>query len=110
MSGELRRIGRATDIPPLEGRRVTVDGLPVAVFRTEEGFRAIGGACPHKGGPLADGLVADRCVTCPLHGWRFDLLTGERIGGAGPALATYDVREREGVLELRVAAAEPLAA
>ena len=42
------------------------------------GFRAVDGACPHEGGPLADGLVADRCVTCPLHGWRFDLRTGAR--------------------------------
>ena len=104
------RIGRADEIPMLEGRSVLVGGRRIAVFRTPDGFRALDHACPHQGGPLSDGIVADRCVTCPLHGWRFDLLTGERLGGEGPALATYDVRERDGVLELRATAAQPLAA
>lgn len=102
MSGDLQRIGRAADVPLLEGRSVTVAGRRVAVFRTPGGLHALDGACPHLGGPLADGLVADRCVTCPLHGRRFDLRTGaERSGHAG--VTVHEVVERDGELWLRLA-------
>jgi len=102
MSAGLHRIGRVDDVPLLEGRSVTVAGRRVAVFRTPHGFHAIDGTCPHLGGPLADGLVADRCVTCPLHGWRFDLRTGaERGGHAG--VTVHEVVERDGALWLRLA-------
>lgn len=99
----LTRIGRAEDVPMLEGRSVTVAGRRIAVFRTPLGFRALDQACPHAGGPLADGIVADSCVTCPLHGWRFDLDTGEARNGAG-GVRTYDIVERAGELWLRVPA------
>jgi len=101
----VRRIGRADDVPMLEGRSVTIGGRRIAVFRTPDGFRAIEGACPHAGGPLADGIVADRCVTCPLHGWRFDLDTGE-ARNADARVRTYEVLERDGELWLAVPAEE----
>ena len=97
------RIGRASDVPMLEGRSVLVGGRRIAVFRTPEGFRALDHACPHAGGPLADGIVADRCVTCPLHGWRFDLATGH-AQNADASVAVHDVVERDGELWLQVAA------
>jgi nitrite reductase (NADH) small subunit len=102
MSGASHRIGRAGDVPLLEGRSVTVAGRRVAVFRTPDGWHAIDAACPHEGGPLADGLVADRCVTCPLHGWRFDLRTGAGLGGH-PGVAVHEVVERDGELWLALA-------
>ena len=89
----------AADVPLLEGRSVVVDGRRLAVFRTRDGFRALEGACPHQGGPLTDGIVADRCVTCPLHGWRFDLETG-RATNADARVRTYAVEERDGELWL----------
>ena len=94
------RIGRAADVPLLEGRSVEVAGRRIAVFRLSDGWAAIDHACPHRGGPLGDGIVADRCVTCPLHNQRFSLHTGEREDGDGPGVRTYRVRERNGVLEL----------
>lgn len=90
-------VGRATDVPLWEGRRLTLDGERIAIFRTEEGVHAVAADCPHQAGPLQDGLVADGCVTCPLHGWRFDLRSGEQIGGAA-GLRTYEVVERDGLL------------
>ena len=96
-------IGRADDVPPLEGRSVTVAARRIAVFRTPEGFRALDHACPHAGGPLADGIVADRCVTCPLHGWRFDLRSGAPAGGGAAAgVAAHEVVERDGDLYVRL--------
>lgn len=98
-------IGRASDIPLLEGRRVTVAGHRVAVFRTDDGLHAIAADCPHAGGPLQDGLVADGCVTCPLHGRRFDLRTGAPLDGSPDEATVYEVVERDGALLLRMPAA-----
>jgi nitrite reductase (NADH) small subunit len=96
-------VGTPDDVPLLEGRSVTVAGRRVAVFRLPDGWAAVDAACPHRGGPLQDGIVADRCVTCPLHGWRFDLETG-RATNADAAVAVHEVVERAGELWLRVAA------
>lgn len=95
-------VGRASDVPMLEGRSVQFGAARVAIFRLPDGWAAVEHACPHRGGPLADGIVANRCVTCPLHGWRFNLRTGLRQGG-DERLRTWEVRERAGMLELRVA-------
>jgi len=95
-------IGRAKDLPMLEGRAVTVDGRQIAVFRLPDGWAAVDGACPHRGGPLADGLVADACVICPLHARRFDLRTGGERGGADHMIV-HDVVERDGQLWLLLA-------
>jgi nitrite reductase (NADH) small subunit len=103
-------IGKAADVPLLEGRSVEVDGRRIAVFRLPQGWAAIDHACPHRGGPLGDGIVADRCVTCPLHNQRFSLITGERQDAPGEGVQTYEVRERDGVLELRRAGSAELAA
>lgn len=98
------RVGRVEDVPLLEGRSVAVGDRRIAVFRTAQGFHALDDACPHRGGPLADGLVADSCVTCPLHGWRFELRSGAALG-AHPGVAVHEVLERDGELWLRLAAA-----
>lgn len=93
-------VGRAEEVPLLEGRRVTIDGRRVAVFRLPDGWTAIDHACPHRGGPLSDGLVADGCVTCPLHNQRFSLISGEREDAPGAGVEVFTVRERDGLLEL----------
>jgi nitrite reductase (NADH) small subunit len=108
MTDDLHRIGRVGDVPLLEGRSVTVAGRRVAVFHTPDGHVAIDAVCPHRRGPLADGLVADSCVTCPLHGWRFDLRSGAALGNH-PGVAAHEVVERDGELWLRLAPAAELA-
>jgi nitrite reductase (NADH) small subunit len=95
------RVGGAEDVPMLEGRSVTIDGRRVAVFRLPGGWAAVDGACPHLGGPLSDGIVADQCVTCPLHGRRFDLMSGAQVGG-DDAVAVHEVEERDGSLWVRL--------
>jgi nitrite reductase (NADH) small subunit len=79
------------DIPAGEGRTVTIDGRRIALFRTAAGWYAIDHACPHAGGPLADGIAADCSVICPLHERRFALDTGAPIGHDGPGVQAHRV-------------------
>lgn len=85
-------LGPVDRIPPGEGRNFVVAGRRLAVFRTRSGeVYAVQGACPHKGGPLADGLVGGGCVVCPLHGRKFALSTGAAVGHEGSGVATFAV-------------------
>jgi nitrite reductase (NADH) small subunit len=85
-------VGNLDEIPVGEGRAFAVDGENVAVFRLRDGsLRALGAICPHKGGPLADGLIDGRVVICPLHGFTYDLSTGAELAGGGGAVCAYDV-------------------
>jgi nitrite reductase (NADH) small subunit len=85
-------LGLVEAIPLGEGRTCAVNGQEVAVFRTREGeVLAVQGRCPHRGGPLADGLVGGGSVVCPLHAYRFDLRSGRPFGRECPALTTYPV-------------------
>ena len=90
------RLCSVEEIPLGEGRSVRVDGSPLAVFRLESGWFAVQGVCPHRGGPIADGIAAERSVICPLHERRFDLDSGEPLGHDCQALRTYTVAERNG--------------
>jgi nitrite reductase (NADH) small subunit len=93
-------VGAAADVPLWEGRSVTLEERKIAIFHTDAGFHAVDGVCPHLGGPLQDGIVADDCVTCPLHGRRFSLGSGAVIGG-GPddaGLHVYPVVVHDGEL------------
>lgn len=101
-TASLHRVGDVGDVPLLEGRRVTIAGRAVAVFRLPGGWAATDAACPHLGGPLQDGIVGDSCVTCPLHQRRFDLITGEQIGGED-RVAVHEVLELDGELWVRLA-------
>jgi nitrite reductase (NADH) small subunit len=93
---------RVGDVPPGEGRAVTVAGRRIAVFNAPAGWYALDHACPHLGGPLADGLLSDSCVTCPLHERRFDLRTGEAFGGGAGAVA-HRVEVRDGTVAVTLA-------
>lgn len=78
-------------IPPGEGRNFEVAGERIAVFHTRAGqVFATQANCPHRDGPLADGLVGGSTVICPLHMWKFELSTGEPILGSC-RLKTYPV-------------------
>ena len=71
-------------------RVVSIGARRLAVFRTAHGWYALKDRCPHNGLPLADGPVHDGCVTCPYHGWSFDLASG--VGPNDSQVATYPVR------------------
>jgi len=86
------RLGSIEQIPLGEGRQFTIDDRTIAVFRTRSGeVRAVQATCPHRGGPLADGIIGSDQVVCPLHGFKFDLACGMPIGNACQPLQTFDV-------------------
>ena len=87
-------LGPLTQIPLGEGREFLVKGMPVAVFRTRHGVFATQALCPHRDGPLIDGLIGGTTLMCPLHAWKFDLSTGEAVTGSC-GLTTYSVRVTE---------------
>jgi nitrite reductase (NADH) small subunit len=84
-------VGTLDEIPIGEGRAFAVDGTEIAVYRLRDGtLRALAAVCPHKGGPLADGLIDARVVVCPLHGHTYDLTTGTEVSG-NAAVRAYTV-------------------
>lgn len=86
------KLGPVAAIPLGEGRTYAVNGENIAVFRTRAGaVYAVQAACPHRGGPLADGLVGGTTLICPLHGWKFDLSTGHALFG-DCGVKTFPVR------------------
>ena len=70
------RIASIAEVPLNEGREYVAGGRIVALFHTESGVWAMDGICPHAGGPIAQGALTGCLVTCPWHGWQFDVTTG----------------------------------
>ncbi len=93
-------LGSIEKIPLGQGRSFNIEGQQVAVFRQRDGtIFATQSACPHKQGPLAEGIVGGGKVICPLHAHKFDLATGV---GSEPheCVKTYAVREQDGAILL----------
>ena len=101
-------ITRAEDIPLREGRAVHIAGHDIAVFNLGGQFLAVENKCPHRGGPLADGIVSGRTVVCPLHAWKVDLESGQVTNRAeeNPCVTTFATAVRAGVLMLELAIPE----
>jgi nitrite reductase (NADH) small subunit len=82
MTADWLDIGSVDQLPALGARTLPVrGGQEIAIFRTANGdVHALLNQCPHKQGPLSQGIVHDTTVTCPLHNWRISLITGEALG------------------------------
>jgi nitrite reductase (NADH) small subunit len=97
--------GFSEDVPLRGARRVATAIGDVAVFRTSDGrLFALRDRCPHKGGPLSQGIVHGHAVACPLHNWSISLATGEALGAdAGHGCApTVPLEERDGRIFLGI--------
>ena len=85
-------LGSIEQIPPGEGRQFHIAGRDIAVFRARNGnVYATQAACPHRSGPLMDGLLGGSVLVCPLHAWKWELTTGKPLMG-DCALTTYSAR------------------
>lgn len=70
------KVAKLDEIPYQTGLEVVAGNRIVALFRSDDGIVALDGVCPHAGGPLAKGRVDGQIVTCPWHGWQFNVTTG----------------------------------
>jgi nitrite reductase (NADH) small subunit len=96
-------LGSVDDVPVGEGRAFAVDGSQIAVYRLRDGsLRALAAVCPHKGGPLADGLTDDRVVVCPLHNYAYDMRTGVEVSGTGMTVRSYPAEAVDGTIRIRM--------
>lgn len=94
-------IGTISDIPLRGARCVKTPMGKIAVFRTAENdVYAIEDNCPHKGGPLSQGIVHGASVTCPLHNWVISLETGKALGADEGSVRTIPVRNVDGKLSI----------
>ena len=95
------RIAPCDSIPPREGRAVRMAGREIAIFNLgDDRFLATDNQCPHKGGPLCEGIVSGHAVVCPLHAWKIDLETGsvQRPPRVETCIHTYPTRVEDGVV------------
>jgi nitrite reductase (NADH) small subunit len=80
MMSDWKKLCALDDIPRLGSRVVASPGGDIAVFRTaDDQVFAVHDKCPHKGGPLSQGIVTGSLVTCPLHSWKIQLASGEAV-------------------------------
>jgi nitrite reductase [NAD(P)H] small subunit len=102
------RITDAKNIPLREGRAVQIAGQDIAIFNLGDRFLAVENKCPHRGGPLADGIVSGRTVVCPLHAWKVDLESGQVTNRPeeNPCVRMFATTVRDGVVMLEVSIPE----
>ena len=100
---EFVKVASTNEIAPGQCRLVTVNGTDIVLFNVDGNFFALSNACTHEEGPLAEGEIAGHEVTCPWHGAKFDIRTGEVLGPpAYDAVVRYDVRVTGGDIEVAV--------
>ena len=104
MSKQWIRVAYCDDIPLREGRQVVIGNRSIAVFNLGARFSAGDNRCPHRGGPLADGIVTGESVVCPLHGWKLDLLNGsvQRPAETLACVKTFATKVEAGMLLLEI--------
>lgn len=83
----------AETIPLREGRCVRYRDREIALFNLGGEYRALNNQCPHKAGPLADGILAGDAVFCPLHNWKINLDTGRTLNGGTGQTKTYPIKQ-----------------
>jgi len=92
MAAEFVTVARVGEIPSGRGRQVTVGDRWVALFNLDGAYHAIDNICLHRGGPLADGPVGNGIVTCPWHGWQYEIATGTMIQDPRVGVARHETR------------------
>ena len=85
-------VGLVADFAPGAGKMVVVSGRHVALFRLGDQFHAIDNMCLHRGGPLCDGPIDRGVVTCPWHGWSYEIATGTMVQDPRVGVSRHEVR------------------
>ena len=97
------RVTSTENIPLRQGRAVKIGEEEIAIFNLGDRFVAVDNACPHRGGPLCDGIVSGQTVTCPLHGYKVCLETGHVVKpDVSVRVGTYPVQVEDGVVLVKL--------
>jgi nitrite reductase (NADH) small subunit len=99
---EFVTVARVEDVPPGSVTCVRVGEEEIALAHVDGSFYATQAQCLHLKGPLGQGRLEDSVVTCPWHGWQYDLRTGENVFDRAIQLKTYPVRVEDGVVKVAV--------
>ncbi|QDV64203.1 Rieske (2Fe-2S) protein [Crateriforma conspicua] len=96
----------SSDLPDASAKEVVFGDCVVAIFRVDGRLYALDGLCAHQGGPIAEGHVGhdvdgNPCVTCPWHGWQYEMATGIQVVNRQPLQRCIGVREVAGRIQLR---------
>ena len=95
-------VARVDEIPAGQARLVTVNERWVGLFNIEGTFHAVDNLCLHRGGPLCEGAVHGTVVTCPWHGWQFELTTGAMIQDPKVGVSRHETRVVAGEIQVRL--------
>lgn len=91
--GDFVKVAKKSEIPSDTGLHVEAGGKEIALFKVGDRVHALYAVCPHQGGPLHEGGVQEGRVTCPWHGWEFDVSNGECTFNAAVKQPTFKVKE-----------------
>lgn len=101
------RVGSLDELGQRELQQITIGGKPIALSFKDGRYGAIGGRCLHVGGPLGDGKLAGENVVCPWHGWSFNRCDGKSGKGYPIAVPSFELKEEDGALWVRLDTATP---
>ena len=90
--GDFVRVAGTADVKPGQGIVAEANGKTLAVFNVDGIFHAIDNTCVHRGGPLGEGDLEGSVVTCPWHGWEFNVTTGECVNNPSAKVVVYQVQ------------------
>lgn len=102
MDGTWHKVAKSADLGERQLCAFEVESVPVLIVRSDGALVAVVDACPHQQALLSSGRLRGRTIMCPLHGARFDLKTGECVGGAYPGLKTLAIREADGEVSVKI--------
>ena len=92
------KVGTLDDFASGEGRVVDVRGHTLAIFNVDGRYFALDNRCPHRDGPLGEGDLVGTIVSCPWHGWRWDVTTGANVNNPAVKVACYPVAVEDGAV------------
>jgi nitrite reductase/ring-hydroxylating ferredoxin subunit len=90
------KIANANELNHGECKVYEIEGREIALFNVNGEFFAISNTCPHRGGPLGEGFLEEGIVSCPWHGWQFDVKTGQNARMPGPNVKCFKVKIENG--------------
>jgi len=95
---EFVAVASTPEVPPGRSKVVVAAGQIIALFNVDGRFYAMSGTCLHRGGPVGEGELDGPIVTCPWHGWQYDVRTGQNVLNPMARLTSYTVKVENGAV------------